>query len=220
MAPHSDSLTSLSELPSTYMQGLVSDFQKGDAAASNELFARVQERMQGIARGMLRRYPRVGRWVQEEDIVQEAMVRLLRALRSIKPESMRSFYGLAAEQIRRELIDLTRKFFGPEGAGSNYESHLHVEDCNQKASPAAEPVAPMDPIEELERWNALHEAIEELDIDLREVFSLTFYHGWGQREIAELMQVDERTVRRRWRRAVLQLTDRLGGHLPSDIHRL
>ena len=27
---------------------------------------------------------------------------------------------------------------------------------------------------------------------------LTFYHGWTQAEIAELFQVDERTIRRRW----------------------
>jgi RNA polymerase sigma-70 factor (ECF subfamily) len=220
MMTNSDSLPPLSELPSTYMQVLVSDYQKGDPVATNELFVRVQDRLQGMARSMLRRYPRVGRWVQEEDIVQEAMVRLLRALRSIKPESMRSFYGLAAEQIRRELIDLTRKFFGPEGPGANYESNLLLDEGGDRAGPVVEPVAPTDSFEELERWNALHEAIENLDIELREVFSLTFYHGWGQREIAELMQIDERTVRRRWRRAVLQLTDRLGGQLPSDIHRL
>ena len=220
MATHADSTPSLTELPSTYMHVLVSEFQKGDLAASNELFLLMQKRMQGMARRMLRRYPRVGRWVQEEDIVQEAMLRLLRALRSIQPETMRSFYGLAAEQIRRELIDLTRKLFGPEGPGSNYESHLYLNDSGQQASPPAEPIAPSETLEELERWNALHQAVEELDLDLREVFSLTFYHGWGQREIAELMQVDERTVRRRWRRAVLQLSDRLGGQLPTDIHRL
>ncbi|MFQ3593018.1 MAG: sigma-70 family RNA polymerase sigma factor [Gemmataceae bacterium] len=220
MMANPDSTPSFSELPSTSMQALVSDFQRGNLAATNQLFARAQERMLSIARSMLRRYPRVGRWVQEEDVVQEAMVRLLRALRSIKPESIRSFYGLAAEQIRRELIDLTRKLFGPEGAGSNHESHLINQADGQQSSPVAEPVAPTDTLEELERWNALHRAIEELESKLREVFSLTFYHGWGQREIAELMQVDERTVRRWWRRAVLQLTDQLGGRLPTDIHCL
>jgi RNA polymerase sigma factor (sigma-70 family) len=220
MATHADSTPSLAELPSTYMHVLVGEFQKGNLAASNELFLLMQKRMQGMARRMLRRYPRVGRWVQEEDIVQEAMLRLLRALRSIQPETMRSFYGLAAEQIRRELIDLTRKLFGPEGPASNYESHLYLNDTGQQPSPTVEPIAPGETLEELERWNALHQAVEELDLDLREVFSLTFYHGWGQREIAELMQIDERTVRRRWRRAVLQLSDRLGGRLPTDIHRL
>jgi RNA polymerase sigma-70 factor (ECF subfamily) len=202
------------------MRLLVSGFQAGDPQATNELFERVQDRMSSMARTMLRRFPRLIRWVQEEDIVQEAMVRMLRALRDISPQSMRLFYGLAAEQIRRELIDLSRKLFGPEGPGANYESHMFLNEGEVVTASVAEPIAPVDPIEELERWTVLHEAVEYLDTGAREVFCLTFYHGWGQRDIAELMHVDERTVRRRWCRAILILSGRLGGKLPPDIQNL
>ena len=50
---------------------------------------------------------------------------------------------------------------------------------------------------------------------MREVFGLTFYHGWGQKEIGELIQKDERTVRRRWRNACLALHEMLKGQLPT-----
>ena len=50
----------------------------------------------------------------------------------------------------------------------------------------------------------------------REAFSLTFYHGWTQAQIADLFGVDERTARRRMRRAVDLLSAALGDRLPGD----
>jgi RNA polymerase sigma-70 factor (ECF subfamily) len=49
-----------------------------------------------------------------------------------------------------------------------------------------------------ERWILFHEAVDRLPIEEREVVGLRFYHGWKQKHIAELFQVDVRTVRRRW----------------------
>jgi RNA polymerase sigma factor (sigma-70 family) len=54
-----------------------------------------------------------------------------------------------------------------------------------------------------------------LPAEEREVMGLVFYHGLTQKQIAELFQVDERTIRRRWRAACLQLQRLLGGQLPS-----
>jgi DNA-directed RNA polymerase specialized sigma24 family protein len=47
------------------------------------------------------------------------------------------------------------------------------------------------------------------------VVGLTFYHGWKQGQIAELLGVDVRTVRRRWHTAVLKLQQALQGQLPG-----
>jgi DNA-directed RNA polymerase specialized sigma24 family protein len=44
---------------------------------------------------------------------------------------------------------------------------------------------------------------------------LVFYHGWTQPRIAELLGVDERTVRRRWRAAGRVLHTALGGSVPE-----
>jgi DNA-directed RNA polymerase specialized sigma24 family protein len=48
-------------------------------------------------------------------------------------------------------------------------------------------------------WSACHERVDQLPVEEREVFGLTFYRGWAQAQVAELFQVDERTIRRRWR---------------------
>jgi DNA-directed RNA polymerase specialized sigma24 family protein len=37
-----------------------------------------------------------------------------------------------------------------------------------------------------------------LPAQLHEVFSYTFYHGWTQNQIAELLGISERQVRRLW----------------------
>jgi RNA polymerase sigma factor (sigma-70 family) len=52
--------------------------------------------------------------------------------------------------------------------------------------------------------------VDRLPAEEREVVGLVFYHGWTQAQIAELFAVDERTVRRRWRRACGTLRDLLG----------
>ena len=39
----------------------------------------------------------------------------------------------------------------------------------------------------------------------REVVGLVFYHGWTQAQVAELFQVDVRTVRRWWESALVKL---------------
>jgi len=203
------------ELPTTFMMHLVERMRDGDKVASNELFTRISLRMQGIARRMLRRFPGVQRWEDAEDIVQKAALRLWRALKQIKPETMRAFYGLAAEQVRRELLDMARHYYGPLGLGTHHESNLHLENSGGDLVPRRELAVSSEAPEDVERWTAFHAAIEKLPTDEREVFSLTFYHGWGQKEIGELIQVDERTVRRRWRRACEQLDLMLGGRLPA-----
>ena len=65
-------------------------------------------RLSRLARKMLKGFPRVHRWEETDDVLQNALVRLRRALETTSPESVRSFVNLAAVQIRRELIDLAK----------------------------------------------------------------------------------------------------------------
>ena len=48
----------------------------------------------------------------------------------------------------------------------------------------------------------------------REVVGLIYYHGWTREQVAELFQVNERTVRRRWESALVRLHQALNGELP------
>ena len=186
----------------TRLKQWVARIEGGDAAARDELLRAVADRLQLVARKMLRRFPVVRRFVDTDDVFNSALQRLVQALeKHIRPDSMRSFYGLAAAQIRRELIDLARRFRGPRARTISLE---HVKQGDESA--AGEPWEPEDPEDTyLERWCAFHEAVDELPPDQREVVGLVFYHGWTQAEVAELFKVAPRTVRRWWSAALLTL---------------
>jgi RNA polymerase sigma factor (sigma-70 family) len=191
---------------------LLTRIRAGDPAARNDLLRACQSRLERLARRMLRGYPSVRRWADTDDVLQNAALRLLRALDATPISDTWGFFNLAAAVIRRELIDLARHFGGRQGLGANYDSRPPRED----GPPAPEPAARDPDPTELDRWRALHEAVERLPAAEREVFGLTFYHGWTQDRIAELFQVDARTIRRRWRAAVEALHVALGCDLPTD----
>jgi RNA polymerase sigma-70 factor (ECF subfamily) len=184
------------ELNTASLHVLVARHQAGDPAALDGLIRRTTDRLERLARKMLRTFPGVRAREQTGDVLQNALLRLTRALREVTPASVRDYYRLAAEQLRRELLDLARRY------------SRRPADPLGEADPA-EP-ASGDPAD-LARWAALQEAVEKLPTEEREVFGLTFYHGWTQPQIAELLQVSDRQVRRVWAAACLRLNDSVGG---------
>jgi RNA polymerase sigma-70 factor (ECF subfamily) len=196
----------LDDLDSTYMRHLVDRVRRGDGAASNELLHRAGARLEELARIMLRQFPAVGRYEETGDVLQGASMRLLRALGEVRPVNTRAFFGLAAEQIRRELIDLARHHFGRQGWAANHESNAPSPDSSAAVlGLCREPLDADELPEELEEWAAFHVAVVGLPVDEREVFNLRYYHGWKEKDIAELLQMENRTVRRKWRHACLHL---------------
>jgi RNA polymerase sigma-70 factor (ECF subfamily) len=100
----------------------VERIRAGDLAARVEMLLAAQARLERLARKILPRLPEVGRWTDTDDLLQNAVLRLLKALREVEPTSVGDFFGLAAEQMRRELLDLSRRYRsrrlkGPSHAG-------------------------------------------------------------------------------------------------------
>ncbi len=186
----------------------------GDAAARNELIDGVCQRLEHLARKMLRNYPRIKRWADTDDVFQNSVIRLMRSLEDVQPDTMSAFFGLAATQIRRELIDLARHYYGPRGLGTNQQqlpSHLTDEGGPEEFDPPDDTENSND----LERWAQFHEEVENLSPKQREVFSLIYYHGWTQKQVAELFGVVERTVRTWWHDALESLKEKLQGEIPT-----
>ena len=197
----------------TRLQAWLDRLQTGDPAAPDELLRRVGGRLERLARKMLGRFPGVRRWAETGDVLQNATLRLLRALQEVRPADTRQFFGLAAEQMRRELLDLSRHFFGPHGAGAHHASQAGPADSQ---GVACEPPDRGDEGDELERWCAFHQEVEKLPVEEREVVGLVYYHGWKQAEVAELFGVSERTIRRRWEAALAKLHRALRGAASAE----
>jgi RNA polymerase sigma-70 factor (ECF subfamily) len=201
-------------LHTTQLRAWLERMRGGDAGAREELLRRVHQRLHQMASRMLRRFPGVRRWEETDDVLQSALVRLTRALEAVGPASTRDFFGLSAEQIRRELLDLARRYGRhPRGTPGNPDRIAAPDDSGPR--PNGEPVAAPADDPDLERWSAFHEAVARLPDTLREVVGLIFYHGWTQAQVAEWFAVSERTVRRWWHSACSQLHQELGGRLPQ-----
>ena len=200
-----------SAFSTTFLQDQLARARSGDAAARDDLLRACWGRLERLARAMLGRFPSVKRWADTDDVLQNALLRLLRALEKLDVGSTRDFFGLAAEQMRRELIDLARHYYGPHGLGAHHAGSVGCTD----SGPGFEPADPAGPADDLERWQAFHEAVGRLPAEEREVVGLAFYHGWRKPDIAEMFGVNVRTVRRRWQAACLRLSAALGGDLPT-----
>jgi RNA polymerase sigma factor (sigma-70 family) len=192
----------------TQLQSHLRRLRAGEASARDDLLKLTWSRLEESVGRMIKKFPKVRRWADRDDVFQGTALRLLRALESVDVTNTREFLNLAGALIRRELIDLARQFASPRGMMAHHGS---VSPEESAIVGLLEPPAPEPEIVELDRWAHFHETIEALPTEEREVFSLTFYHGWTQGEIADLFGVNERTVRRKWQSACMLLNDRLGG---------
>jgi RNA polymerase sigma-70 factor (ECF subfamily) len=199
----------------TRLQVWLDRMEAGDPAAAEGLIGHALDRLRRLTRKMLRGYPAVHRWEQTDDVLHNAVIRLQRSLTQMRVGSVRGFFNLAAEHIRRELIDLARHYYGPQGFGANHASG--------RASPSEGGVPLHDRPDEtgdparLAEWGEFHRLVEALPAEEREVFNLLWYHSLSQAEAAALLNVTERTVRRRWRAARLRLDQALhGGQTPPN----
>ena len=195
--------------------GWLDGMRSGDQTAQRQLIEHSCERLRGLARKMLRRYPKVRRWEETDDVFVEAVTRLHRALETVQPESPRHFYNLAATQIRRVLIDLSRRYYGAEGLGSHHDTAAMKSDDGtppryEQADESGEPSS-------LAEWTEFHEQIGVLPEEEQEVFNLLWYEQMTHEQAAEVLGVTTRTIRRRWQDARYQLCKaRMGEPLPTE----
>jgi RNA polymerase sigma-70 factor (ECF subfamily) len=191
----------------TRLHGWLAEMRKGDVTARNEVIAHACDRLRTLTRRMLRGFRRVRRWAETDDVLQNSLLRLHRALAEVQPETPRQFYALAAQQIRRELLDLARQQYGPEGIGTNHDTDPGIA-AEKEVSLADEP-------HDLEGWTRFHEQVEKLTDEQREVFDLLWYEGLTQPEAATVLSVSLKTVKRRWQDARLFLFEAMRGESPE-----
>jgi RNA polymerase sigma-70 factor (ECF subfamily) len=151
---------------------------------------------------MFHTFPQLRRWEQTDDVFQNSMLKLHRAMSQVRVESVRHFFNLAAVQIRRELLDLTKHHFGPQGQASNH----HTDGLSADELGGALHSATSEP-KDLESWSEFHSRVDSLPDDEQEIVNLLFYEGLLQEEAARLLGVSLRTLKRRWQAVKLKLAE-------------
>ena len=199
------------------IQGCLDRLQAGDESARQELIQCACGRLERLTRKMLGTWQRVHRWEETGDVMQNALVRLYRSLSEVKPARVVDFFRLAALQIRRELHDLAKRYYGPRGIGTNHATAAWKSPCENESndSMAWEPCGTEEDPANMAAWAEFHEQVERLPEEERAVFDLLWYQELSQAEAAELLGISERTVKRRWAAARLRLHKLLGKSLPG-----
>jgi RNA polymerase sigma-70 factor (ECF subfamily) len=202
----------MSEVATTVLQRLVDRLKAGDDSARTELIAAASNRLRRLAQKMLRSFPGVQRWEDADDVLQNASVRLHKALQELQPESLEHFLHLAALQLRRELIDLARHYAAKNAAHATPGPH---DNSERTPSPGAEPADDTHEPNRVVDWTEVHEAIETLPVQHRIMFDLLWYHELTQEEAGELIGLSRRQIINRWQQARRELLQALKGQLPG-----
>jgi RNA polymerase sigma factor (TIGR02999 family) len=172
----------------------------GDRGAIDHLFPRVYGELRRMARLQLGRSAGAIT-IEPTGLVHEAYMKLARG-GAIQAEGRAHFLAIAGRAMRQVLVDRARsrgarKRGGGAMAVTLMDGHSAVE---------------MDPA----RMLALNDAIEALEPRQRQVVEARFFAGLEEREIAELLGVSERTVRRDWVKARAWITRALVPAGPED----
>jgi RNA polymerase sigma factor (sigma-70 family) len=200
--PAPESPSSTPDPINAVLEGCLAKLAAGDDSARVQILEVCQTRLHELAHRLLgRKFSKVRRWDDTDDVAQNAALRLYRALAETVPDSTRGLMGLVATQIHRELIDLARKHSGPMSYAANHGTN--VMDGLDGPVYVVDHAADTGDDEEvpIERWEEFHAAVEQLPAEQREVFSLIWYLGLEQQAVADALGTSLRTVSRRWQEA-------------------
>jgi RNA polymerase sigma-70 factor (ECF subfamily) len=181
----------------------------GDAPAESAVSAlldRAVRRLHELCAGILHRsYPRLTRPplnLQTDELLGAVVERLLKALREVRPGTVRQFFALASQHMRWELNEMARRLG---------EQPAVVEFCDGLVPAPASSDSGLTP-----NARRMLEEIERLPEDEREAFELVRIQGMSQVEAGRLLGVSAATVNRRLGRGVQLLVDALGDLYPEQ----
>lgn len=180
--------------PSTGTVGLGTDYRPGSDADFDRLYRNAYPGLKRIVTAVL------GDAAAAEDCVQDAFVRAFRAWPKWKP--------VAPAEMWVQRIALNRAF--------SYRRKMAFQEIGEVLRRLGRPEPPPEPADALE-WSELKRALRRLPAKLAAAVVLRHYHGYTNRDIANLVGVSERTVGLRLREARRRLQADLGGSADAQL---
>jgi RNA polymerase sigma-70 factor (ECF subfamily) len=181
---------------------LLVDWGNGDRAALDELTPLVYEELRRMARRYMRREG-PGHTLQPSALVNEAFMRLVDQ-RDVRWQNRAHFLGVAAQLMRRVLIDRARSRARAKRGGGTVR--VSVSEAVTVAQQASDMLA-------LDR--ALT-GLTEMDPRKGRIVELKFFGGLTTEETAEVLGVTPRTIEREWRAAKAWLQRAVDEGAPYD----
>jgi RNA polymerase sigma factor (TIGR02999 family) len=169
------------------MTQLLAAWSEGDRSALDKLAPLVHAELHNLAHRYMRR-ERSDHTLQTTALVNEAYVRLI-GQRDVRWQSRAHFFAIAAQMMRRILIDHARKRASAKGGGAG---KLSLEDVAVLSDERAGELIALD--------EAL-ESLAQIDERKSKIVEMRFFGGLGVEEIANVIGVSSDTITREWRRA-------------------
>jgi RNA polymerase sigma factor (TIGR02999 family) len=172
---------------------LLQKLQAGDAGAREALFATAYPVLERLARARLRDGGR-STLLDTRGLVHESYLRYVR-VGALRAEDRRAFFAFASQVMRSVIVSSARER-AAEKRGSGRRP-LRLSTDMAASLPAGE--------DEILRVDEAVESLAQVDTRLAEVVRMRYFGGYTEQEIAETLDVTERTVQRLWLKARLML---------------
>ena len=177
----------------TQLTELLARLQSGETQARDALFAIAYPELHRLARSRLRDGGR-DTLLDTTCLVHEAYLRFVTA-GELRAEDRRAFFAYASQVMRSVIVNSVRERIAQKRGGNGRALTLST-------SLAANIADGEDTVLKV------HEALEDLekaDPRLAQVAQMRYFGGYSEQEIAETLDITERTVQRDWEKARLIL---------------
>jgi RNA polymerase sigma factor (TIGR02999 family) len=172
------------------------EWRAGKKAAANQLMELVYGELHRMAARQMRR-EHGEHTLQTTALVHEVYLRLYRS-EPVNWQDRAHFFAVAAQQLRRVLVDHARRVRSEKRGGS--QTRLALSEFDGEVMNLDVQLLAVD--EALER-------LEALDERAAKVIELRFFGGLSEAEAAEVLQVSVSTLKRDWEFARTWLTSQL-----------
>jgi RNA polymerase sigma factor (TIGR02999 family) len=179
---------------------LLASYGRGDKESLDQLMPIVYDELRRQAARYLRR-EQAGHTLQTTALIHEAYVRLVDQ-RNMQWQNRAHFFGIAAQMMRRILVDHARSKKRAKRGGSDIRVSLG--DAEVAAKDQELDVVALD--EALDR-------LARIDEQQSRVVELRFFSGLSVEETAEVMGISKSTVKRDWSMAKAWLHRELSGEI-------
>jgi len=168
---------------------LLANWSKGDQAALDQLMPLVYGELRRLASAYLRR-ERSNHTLQSTALVHEAFMRLV-SQQDVQWRNRAHFYAIAAQMIRRILVDYARSQHAEKrGSGA-------IKLALDEAMAVPQVGADID----LLGLNDALNRLDELDERQGRIVELRFFAGLSIEETAEVMHLSPASIKREWQTA-------------------
>jgi RNA polymerase sigma factor (TIGR02999 family) len=177
----------------TEITQLLQKVQAGDVSARQALFATAYPVLERLARARLRDAGR-STLLDTRGLVHDSYLRYVQG-GALRAEDRRAFFAFASQVMRSVIVSSARER-AAEKRGAGRRPLTLSTDVAQRL-PAGE--------DDILRVHEALESLAQVDARLAEVVQMRYFGGYSEREIAETLDVTERTVQRLWQKARLML---------------